>query len=167
MLKLPSQAEDTPKPVMGCSRLDTLIWTSEDCAVPPPQVTPLEVLELLEELPVLDEDLEDPDEPLELDEELEDPDEPLEPDEEPEDPDEPIEPDKELEDPDEPLDAAEPWLLLKAELLVEPEEVPESAVPDDPEAPVSGGPVSGAPEPESLDPHAQQRVVATEIARKL
>jgi hypothetical protein len=36
--KLPTQAEDTPKPVMCCSRLETSMETSDDCAVPPPQV---------------------------------------------------------------------------------------------------------------------------------
>jgi hypothetical protein len=37
-LRLPPQAEEHPKPRILCSRLATLIVTSEDCAAPPPHV---------------------------------------------------------------------------------------------------------------------------------
>jgi hypothetical protein len=36
--RLPAQAEEHPKPLILCWRLETLIVRSEDCAVPPPQV---------------------------------------------------------------------------------------------------------------------------------
>ena len=68
MAKLPAQAEDTPKPVMCCWRLETSIEMSDDCAVPPPQVgLPDDEVELEVELP--DELVVEPDEDVdELDE---------------------------------------------------------------------------------------------------
>src|SRR5271156_2681297 len=38
LLKPPAQAEETPNPVMCCSRLDSSTVMSEGWAVPPPQV---------------------------------------------------------------------------------------------------------------------------------
>jgi hypothetical protein len=35
-LRLPAQADEHPKPLILCWRLETLIVTSEDCAAPPP-----------------------------------------------------------------------------------------------------------------------------------
>jgi hypothetical protein len=37
-LRFPAQAEEHPKPVIFCWRLETSIVTSEDCAAPPPHV---------------------------------------------------------------------------------------------------------------------------------
>jgi hypothetical protein len=37
-LRLPAQADEHPKPLILCWRLETLIVTSEDCAAPPPHV---------------------------------------------------------------------------------------------------------------------------------
>jgi hypothetical protein len=97
-LRLPAQAEEHPKPLILCWRLETLIVTSEDCAAPPPHVpdppstptvctappsvgetgpTPLDPLPLpeLEPAPEVDEP---PEVPPEVEPLLE-PDEPLEP----------------------------------------------------------------------------------------
>src|SRR5271166_4209570 len=37
-LRLPPHAEEHPKPVIRCSRLETLMVTSDGCAAPPPHV---------------------------------------------------------------------------------------------------------------------------------
>ncbi len=137
LAKLPAQAEETPKPVMCCCRLDSLTVTSDACAVPPPHVPlPELAVELLEEpedelaTPLLDVAL------LEPEDEVEEPKEPplevvlTEPDEPELDP---LEPESSVLDAPtfELLELREPDVPPEPPITVEPEVDAPPLEPDD------------------------------------